>query len=102
MSFITNPPPAPLLIAEAAASGATGAVPIPGDGLGVDLTVSVAASVTVQVSNHPEAQRVPGSATWHTVGTYSASTAFTVPGQFNWARLSWSGNTGTLTARANR
>ncbi|MDH4229638.1 MAG: hypothetical protein OEW11_07840 [Nitrospirota bacterium] len=102
MSLIANPPPQPLLNAVTAASGASDVKGIPATGLGIDLVISAVASVTVQVSNHPEAQRSPGTPTWQSLGVFTTSGTLTVPGQFNWLRLSYAITSGNVTARVNQ
>lgn len=101
MSKIAIPPPPPIFDAEGGNVDSP-VFAVPAEGLGIDLDISAAATVTVYVSNHPDAQRSPGSATWHDAGSYTAAAAFTVPGAFNWGKLNISGNTGTVTARPGR
>ncbi|MDH5328201.1 MAG: hypothetical protein OEY97_07755 [Nitrospirota bacterium] len=98
MSYQKNPPPTVWVNADATASSTSSVQPVPDEGLGTDLDISAAATVLVQVSNHPDAHTTPATPAWKTIGTYTASAAFTVPGTFNWTRLNWSGNTGTVTA----
>ncbi|MDH4230300.1 MAG: hypothetical protein OEW11_11255 [Nitrospirota bacterium] len=85
----------------AGATGTSRVFEIPKSGCGIDLTISVAATVVVKVSNNQTAPDNNAAVTWQPVGTFTVSGAFTVPALFDFARLEISGNTGLVTALLN-
>ena len=82
------------------ASGATNALRITQD-LGLEMEITVAASVTVQATNHDAAPTSQSGVNWVSLGIFTTSNLFTLPPQFRFYRLVWTGNTGTIRVRDN-